>query len=304
MASTCRALGVRIALGVTFMLSACQHDSTAEFDDASSPSAGTGGSGDTGPEGAGALAGEDAGGGNSVAGTASDMGGSGAVAGNASGGKAGAASGGKATGGAAGAANGGKAGMSAGGSTAQAGKGGGAGTGGGGGSAGSATSEPITVDTTDIDDAHIASCFPNLNFGEALTIDVDGDATCRYETLIDAPRTTLPDGALVSRAILTLTCSNAGEAVTVSYVDQAWAELMVRWTNRPDVGAALGMITCAKQGEVEIDLTAAFQAWVSGDQPAHGIYLRSEHTDGTDFASSEAVAVSERPRLSITYTLP
>jgi len=298
--------GLRIALGAALSLSACQHDSNADFDDRNLMSPDLGGASSGG--GTSAVAGETSaggseadsgeGGGNEGGGGSSSPGGSTSQGGNSSAGVGGSAS--------PTAGKGGKGGSAAGGTTSQAGKGGqgGAGGKGSGGMAGSTNPpEPMMLETTDIDDTYVASCQPLMNFGEAKLVSVDG-STCRYEALIDVPRLELPAGALVSRATLTLTCSNGGGAITVDYVEQAWQELMVRWSSRPDAGTNLGTVTCAEAGAVTLDLTSAFNAWLSGEHPANGIYLRSEASDGTDFVSSEAGKESTRPKLSLTYTVP
>ena len=48
----------------------------------------------------------------------------------------------------------------------------------------------------------------------------------------------------------------------------------------------------------------AVVAWLSGEHHGYGVYLTSENTNGTDFASSEADEAASRPKLSVTYTLP
>lgn len=298
--------GLRFALGAALSMSACQHDSNADFDDRNLTSPDVGGAPDSG--GSSAVAGENPGGG-SEAGGSEASGGSAGQGGKSSAGASGSASPTAGKGGTASAGGKGGSGGAAGGTTGQAGKTGQGGVAGtasnGGGMAGSSNPpEPVTLETADIDDTHVASCLPQMNFGEARQVMVDGSSSCKYEALIDVPRLELPAGALVSAATLTLVCSNAGGAITVAYANDAWKELTVRWSARPEVGATLGTITCAETGPVTIDLTAAFGAWLAGEHAAHGIYLRSEATDGTDFGSSEADKESLRPMLRITYTLP
>ncbi len=288
-----------MALGAVLLTSACQHDSTATFDDSNltSPAGGSatasGGSVGSGAAGASAKAGGSAGG--SKASTGSGGKASGGAAGNSAGGTA---------------SNGGNAGSDTGGTTSQAGiggQGGAAGSASGGGGTGGSVDpdpEPVTVETTEIDDTHVASCMPSQNFGELVRVEIDGDQDCRYETLMTVPLANVPEGALVSEALLALNCTNLGGVVTVSYANAAWKELMVRWNTRPEVGTTLGTVTCTAEGVVSLDLTAAVQAWLSGAQAQHGIYLRSESTDGTDFDSSESEKLSQRPRLIVTYTLP
>lgn len=312
MASLRRVFGSRIALGAALLVSACQHDSNADFDDTNLLAGDGGGAPTTSGTSSGAEAGQGTDAGSSAGGSSAEAGSSSGGSGGkpaGSAGTSGSASGGKASaGGSAG--SGGKTSAGAAGTGSEAGKTGN--PGGSGGSTGEAGKgggpvlppDPVTFETTDIDETHVASCMPSLNFGALPSVNVDGDLACRYEILFNAPLEEVPDGALVSAASLLLTCSNAGDAITVFYVTEEWAELSVRWNNRPSVGKELGTIHCEKVGHVTIDLTAAVKAWLAGTQQNYGIDLRTETTDGTDFDSSEAVDVSTRPKLSVTYTLP
>jgi|GEM_PF-3960170 len=304
MTSLTRRFAARFALGSVLLASACQHDSTADFDDDELMPPGTGGGGAVdagGSDAAGAGAdpgGNSSGGSIASAGKTNQGGRSGAGGSMATAGKGGSSS------------DGGKAGTETGGTAPQAGKAGLGGMAGaataGGGMGGSVVTPPapMTFDTTDIDDTYVASCAPMMNYGALSSMNVDGNSNCAYQILIIAPLTGIPTGALVSEATLTLTCTNAGDPITVSYVDEAWKELMVRYSTRPEVGATLGTVTCEQVGKVTIDLTSAVKAWLAGDHAANGIYLRTENSDGTDFATSEADSTSARPLFSVTYTLP
>jgi hypothetical protein len=309
MASLRRVLGSRIALGAVLLASACQHDSKADFDDTNLHSGDGGTTTTTSGTSSGAEAGQGTEAGSSSGGSSAEAGssstgsggksaGTAGTGGGASGGKASTGgSGGKGSAGASGTGNvAGKAGNQGGsaGTTGEAGKGGGP----------VEPPQPVTFETTDIDETQIASCMPYMNFGALNTVNVDGDLACRYEILFNAPIQEVPDGALVSAASLLLTCTNAGDSIKVSYVTEEWAELSVKWNSRPEVGKELGTIHCEELGPVTIDLTAAVKAWLSGAQENYGIYLRVETTDGTDFATSEAEDTSTRPKLSVTYTLP
>ena len=291
---------MRVALGAALLASACQHDSNAVFDD-SNPTPDQGGSSTgaqptAGNDAMGAAGGAD-GGTNASGGTSSDAGKS----------AGGATTGGKPSGG------GGKGGTNTGGNAGQpatAGKGGMGGTtagmGGGGmaGMGGNMNPEPVTIEETDIADTQVSSCAPNTNYGEAVSMNVDGDQFCVLYMLVNPSLQKIPDGALVSDATLTLNCTNVGDAVTVSYVNESWAEDQVRWSTRPEVGSSLGSFTCEKIGAVTIDLKTAVKAWLAGDHKPYGIYFRTESTDGSDYDTSEAVKEGTPPVLSVTYTLP
>ena len=294
-----RVLGPRIALTSALLASACQHDSGASFDDTALTPPDTGGSSNAGASNT--DAGKTSQGASSAGGTTANAGGD-------SGGKASAGAAGSATAGAGGkpTSNGGKAGMDAGGAAGQAGKGGQGGSAGVGGTAGTAgaKNDPVTIDITDIADTDVESCMQQLNHGEAKSINVDGDNNCVVQSLLNAPLQDIPDGAVVNDATLTLNCINVGDPVTVYYVNESWVEDSVRWYNKPAVGQVLGTVMCTVLGAVTIDLKAAVTAWLAGDHGPYGIYLRTEATDGMDFSSSEADDVADRPKLTVTYTLP
>ncbi len=295
MTSLRKVLGGRFVLGVAFWACACQRDSVASFDDSQLPDPFKGGT--QGAAGSLAIAGDNAAGGNASAGSSSEAGGK-AAAGNAGAGKGGEGSvGGMPTAGSAG-----KPGTAGeGGSSGSAVAGGG--SGGFGGTEPDPEPEPVTLTTQDFADTHVASCL-NFNYGEAQTLNVDGDNNCVYQTLLNPSLADVPDGALVSKATLTLYCVNAGDSVTVSYVDEAWQEDTVRWSTRPESGTDLTDFTCEELGAVSLDITAAVNAWVSGAKAANGLRFSTASTDGTDFTSSESQNVGERPTLSVTYTLP
>jgi hypothetical protein len=280
------------------LASACQHDSDVTFDDNGLTSPDTAGS----SSGAGsATGGAEASGGSAAGGTKA---GSGNTAGKASsagmggetadGGKAGSSDGGSNPSGGAGVAG-----------TTQGGTGGKNASGGSGGSGGTANPdpEPVTVDITDVADTYVSSCYPNANFGDELTVNVDHDQ-CTYQGLIKPSLAEIPDAAVVDKATLTLTCTNAGGMINVSYVVGNWTELSVDWNNKPTNGTALGKLDCQEVGPVTIDLTVAVKAWLSGAHDDDGVYLRTENSDGTDFASTQAADEGKWPTLSVTYTLP
>jgi hypothetical protein len=314
MTSLTRRYAVRFALGCALVASACRHDSDADFNDNGLRPPGTSGSGGSDAGGSDAAAGVDAGGSPSGGGNASagDPGQGGKASAGTGGGPAVGGDAGSSNGGSS---NGGKAGTDTGGMAPQAGKAG------MGGVAGSATAgsgmggtvvtppKPLTFETTDIDDTYVASCFPSMNYGALSSMNVDGEGdgidSCTYQILIIAPLSAVPAGALVSEATLTLTCTNAGDPITVSYVNEAWKELTVRYNTRPEAGASLGTVTCEQPGgQVTINLTSAVKAWLAGDHAANGIYLRTDDSDGTDFHTSEAHTTSTRPLFRVTYVPP
>jgi hypothetical protein len=285
-------LGRPLVLVALATVMACQHESSASFDDDSLPN-GAGamgqvaGSKASAGQGAASSEGGTPGGGN---------GGSAAMAGEAEGGEGPDTMGGSGAGGTGGAAGtnsaGGKAGQPA------------AGTGGMAGGGGKPVEpEPVTIEIADIDDTYVASCSEYSNYGDSEKLLVDGDKICTYATLLDPALEKIPAGAVISAATLTLTCTNAGGAFDVSFVEETWSENNVRYNNRPNIGSALGSATCPEAGTLSIDVKSAVVAWLAGVQHAYGVYITTEATNGSDFASTEADEAADRPKLSVTYTL-
>jgi hypothetical protein len=293
MTSVSQVFGYRLALAGALLACSCQHDGGAIFDDSKVPGPGMGGTATAGSQ---ATAGEGSAG-DDANGGASDSGGT------AAGGSAGVAGGGAgATAGGAAAGSAGKPGAGEGGTAGSSGGTAGGGTNGTGGT--KPDPEPVTIEIHDFDDAYVASCLQTSNFGDAETLNVDANAGCTYHALISPSLAELPEGALVSAAKLVLYCQNGGGELGVTYATEAWNEDTVRWTTRPESGDAIGSAACAEQATVSIDLSAAVKAWASGQRPAHGIYLRGQDQNGTDFVSSEGDVADRRPVLTITYTLP
>ncbi|MDF3069093.1 MAG: hypothetical protein K0R38_4694 [Polyangiaceae bacterium] len=297
LASSYRLFWLHFSVACALWAVACERDTSVLFDD-SEAVAGTGtdapragASNDTGGEGGS----DSAAGGDTSGQSGADWGGN---AGAPSGGKG---SAGRAGNPAAGEAGGGGKGSA--GSEAGAGKSGG-GAGGTGGSA-QPDPDPVTVTIREVVDANIASCRPLENFGNEprLTVDANGSGVgkCVYQGLFGFDLGALPAGSKVSEATLTLHCVNAGDQVSFSYAKEAWQEGTVRWSQRPELGAELGRVSCTGSGAVELPLTSAVAAWISGEHAPHGIYLTAEGSNGTDFATSEAEDQDARPALRVTY---
>jgi hypothetical protein len=166
-------------------------------------------------------------------------------------------------------------------------------------------SDPITLTITDFDDSFIEACDQFNNNGSATFIDVDANGDCTTAGLLQPSLAGLPKAANVTKAELSLTCTDEGDLIRFFYVSEAWSEDNVRWSNRPEAGADTNLtVTCNKVGVYQLDLTAVVEAWLAGDVPAHGLYLGTESDSGSNFASSEAQQSSSRPKLVVTYTLP
>lgn len=177
------------------------------------------------------------------------------------------------------------------------------------GAAGVGEGEPVTVQITDFSDTYVTSCKPETNWADESRLIVDRETggpgeACTHLSLVRASLSAIPSGSKIEAAKLSFSCSSTGDPVSVSYVEEAWEDHAVLWSNRPDGGNGLGTITCRQVGPLTLDVTAAVSAWSSGRHGNFGVYLSVTGTDGTELASSEAESSEERPRLSVTYRAP
>jgi hypothetical protein len=283
-----------MALAWALLAFACQGHGEALFDNSNlgAPSAGSVGAADAGASSSGG----------------SKTGGTGTGTGGASPSEAGeSGSGAKAGGGAGGdGSEGGLAGTKAGGNGGQGGSAG-AGRAGSGGTTSEPEPEPVTVELTAFEDTYVSSCAEFTNFGDAdaLRVDAEGSSQCVYQSLFRIGLEQIPEGALVSKATLTLSCIDVGGSMAVSYAAEEWVEDSVDWHDRPERGDELGSLTCdTAGGTVTLELKAALVAWFAGELPNQGLYFRTEDENGTDLVSSDSAEGSARPTLSVTYTLP
>lgn len=178
--------------------------------------------------------------------------------------------------------------------------------------------EPVTVEITDVVDTYVSENSPSSNYGNEKTLIMDRNTGTggpggpggwegrTHEVLLRATLDTIPTGAQISAATLTLKCMRVGDAITASYLEQAWQETTVNWYNTMNAtaGASLGSTSADATGTLAIDLRVAVAAWVAGDHGNFGVLLSPDGLNATECASSEADDLKQRPRLSITYTAP
>lgn len=201
--------------------------------------------------------------------------------------------------------------------------GGGAGSGGGGGSgavgmageagvgneAGAPGVAPTTVEITDLVDSYVSSSLAASNYGADKALRIDRNTMMpgferTNEALVRIVLDSIPDDAVVSEALLVLSCTKVAATIVVSYVGGTWQEQTVNALNQPTKGSRVGSVSAEPPSSLVVDLTPAVDAWRSGSRMNYGVYLSPMGSDATECASSEADDTAQRPRLTITYTLP
>jgi hypothetical protein len=184
---------------------------------------------------------------------------------------------------------------------------------------------PVTVVlTANIIDTYVSEGAPGFNYGNDPTLVIDsngaggwgsgsggwsgGRGSDTHEALIRVALDSLPADAVVSAATLSFKCTRVGDPVAVAYITTTWQEGLVYWNIKPQRGPELGSFKGDAALNLTIDLKQAVSAWLAGDRENFGIYLSPDPakatTSATECASTEALDVTKRPRLSVTYTLP
>jgi hypothetical protein len=175
-------------------------------------------------------------------------------------------------------------------------------------------------------DTYLSQNKPNANYGRAVTLLVDGDnPTGTGKDLVSLllwDISAIPPGSVVESASITIQVSSASpDAYPIYPLLSAWSAGSATW-NRAASGVSwqapgasgindrgstpVGSISAAQPGTITMPLNstgiALVQNWI--DQPANNYGLIIAHpawVNGLAFSSSEAAALSSRPKLVVTY---
>lgn len=178
-------------------------------------------------------------------------------------------------------------------------------------------------------DAYISQNAPDTAFGTATTLLADGDdpsgSNNDLATVIQWDISDIPSEALVDSATITINVTNVNStAYEIFQVLTNWQETSVTWNNAAtatpwqsagadgasDRGATvLGAISSGVTGSHTVVLNQAgldvIQSWIDGSALNNGlITTNSSATNGLDFSSRETSGSLNRPKLSVTYSLP
>lgn len=130
-----------------------------------------------------------------------------------------------------------------------------------------------------------------------------------YRSFIKFDLSSIPAGATVSSATLTLTRSSegSGTSVSVHQVTSSWSETTPTWGSPPTYNATELTSATVGTGETSWSVTTAVQNWVNAAWANYGFAIKA--TNENDyyifFHSSDSSTASARPKLSVTYnTVP
>ena len=159
--------------------------------------------------------------------------------------------------------------------------------------------DPADLIIDAFDDAHVDGAAPDSNFGSSVNLTIDASPSAIEIFIRPLGVDAIPANTVIERAVLRLQSHNAGDDAEARQVSSAWAEDTITYNDKPGSAAPVSNFSTAV-GVVEIDVTSIVQSWVAG-APVHGVHLRSDGGNGSDFHSSESAF--SRPELHV-WTAP
>lgn len=135
----------------------------------------------------------------------------------------------------------------------------------------------------------------------------------RFDNIFGPGAGQIPAGATIQSATLTVVVVDASVAPAGSVHESLadWAEASANWSNfggEPGVqGDETGVLVASAPiplGTANINVTSSLQAWIGNPSANYGWLFIPNSTDGVEVHSSEAATITNRPLLSVTYTLP
>ena len=170
---------------------------------------------------------------------------------------------------------------------------------------------PKLVSFASVADAHVKEAQPDNSSKDISIMTVRSEIGKGYRSFVRFDASTIPAGASVNSATLTLCAAMVGPQRTydVHRVAQSWDETSATWNNQPATAAAAtaSATTPLTPGCMTWDVTADVQAWVNGASDfGWRINDRSEGEQtqsSTDFRTREDTsAPGQQPKLEVTYT--
>ncbi|MFB3077654.1 MAG: Calx-beta domain-containing protein, partial [Lysobacterales bacterium] len=162
----------------------------------------------------------------------------------------------------------------------------------------------------------------STNYGSDIALEVDGSPD--ESTLLSWDVTSIPPGSIIELADITVNVTNkSGDDYEFYQMLRPWVEDEATWDDyasgqswqvpgadgTADRGATvLGSILASSTGTKTVSLNAAgiavVQSWVNSPSSNHGFIVLDyiSASNGINFSSRETGTVSERPKLTVTYS--
>jgi hypothetical protein len=156
-----------------------------------------------------------------------------------------------------------------------------------------------------VSDTRIAERWPDRNYGTQPSACAGNVAGAAREMLVAFDLGSIPSGADVTRATITVHRSTSGVArISAHRVTSSWDERSTTW--QTFAGAldsepiAVASLEADAGSMVTFDVTELVRGWQTGAYPNYGIALR-QLAAVTGFTTSESDDVSARPQLDVCY---
>ena len=168
-------------------------------------------------------------------------------------------------------------------------------------------------------DTHIDQHNPTTNYGNLVSVNVDGDAPNGSTHDVNAllkwviPATEIPAGSTVTSAKIDFWVFNhsGGQVYELYKVKSSWAEGTATWNVKPAwdtvILGNMGPTTAPANYTVALNPSgkSVVQGWVNTPSSNYGLVIRdSVNADGLDFDSSEGATKLHRPMLTVCYNPP
>ena len=175
-------------------------------------------------------------------------------------------------------------------------------------------------------DTGLRGAAPSTSLASASTLSVDGSdggsssqALLRFDSLFGAAANQIPPGATATSATLTLQIMNQGSGFTVHRMIAPWSESstwnsLVNGVSPNGTEAAATPVTSVgandsnanvSTGSRNLTVTSAVQEWANGvANQGFALLPYPSGSDGVDFYTKEWSSVTQRPKLSVTFTAP
>jgi len=177
---------------------------------------------------------------------------------------------------------------------------------------------PQSLTLYTIKDAYVAEAAPSTNYGTNGALRVGREAGSDYRSLIQFDLSSMPAGAVVTSAELTLEriinlTSQSQAAIRMQTLAQSvwaqanissWGEYTVNWDSAPGL-TYLGDPAAVVNGELAVswDVTNIVDEWTSGARVNHGLTLVGDGTSELVSLVSREFGGGPDPELVINYTV-
>ncbi|AKT41089.1 DNRLRE domain-containing protein [Chondromyces crocatus] len=161
-----------------------------------------------------------------------------------------------------------------------------------------------------VTDTYLNSAYPgDHSSGAYPAVYTGSNGSGEKQALVRFELEFLPPHALIETATFTVNQTYRATAsdVRVHRATAAWSEAATSWNSFAAAfdPAVVGVLhTTSGFGPRSLDVTALVQQWTDGTVDNHGLLLEEDLTSTTQWRSSEANYVTERPALTVCWTDP